>query len=222
MLGSNTDTRRKMRTAATTKTRKGSASDHLSLISRNKVTPQDAQRVLTAAFTADDYIDCIKDLPSLEINPQAYVDGLDHVSSRLSMLAGSVLTAVPHQIIDTLPPGSEIYHRCLRALRKACGIYGILPASYLMSQGLTLVTTSAMKRPFASGGFSDVWKARSDDGLIFAIKHIRTYETDDLKHMKKVPRVCRYQPVGIAHTSPIPRNTAKRSPSASGSGTKTF
>lgn len=101
-----------------------------------------------------------------------------------------MLTDVPHQMINTLPPGSETYYRCLRALRKACGIYGILPTSFRMQTGLTLVTTGNMKRPFASGGFSDVWKAKSDDGQIFAIKHLRTYETDNLTYAKKVHRVC--------------------------------
>jgi len=45
-----------------------------------------------------------------------------------------------------------------------------------MSQGLTLVTTNTMKRPFASGGFADVWKARNDNGHIFAVKCLRIYE----------------------------------------------
>jgi len=146
--------------------------------------------VLTAALSAHDYIDCIKNLTGWEIDPQAYVDGLDQVCPRLPVPMGVMLTAVPHQMINTLEHGSEVYYRCLRALRKTCGIYGILPASFCMSQGLNLVTTGKMKRPFASGGFSDVWKARGDDGQIFAIKHIRTYETDDLKNVEKVLRVC--------------------------------
>lgn len=169
--------------------------------------------MLTAALSAHDYIDCIKNLTGWKIDPQAYVDGLDQVCPRLSMPAGVMLTAVPHQMINTLEHGSEIYYRCLRALRKTCGIYGILPASFCMSQELTLVTTGKIKRPFASGGFSDVWKARDNDGRIFAIKHIRTYETDDLAHMKKVLRVC-HTTFSIPHRSSVPRNIVKRSPSA--------
>ena len=198
---------------ATLRTPRRSASVHLSLISQKKVSPQDAQEVLAAAFSAHDYIDCIRNLTGWQIDPQEYIDGLDQVCSRLSMLVGIMLTAVPHQMINTLEPGSEVYYRCLRALRKTCGIYGILPASFRMPQGLTLVTTGKMKRPFASGGFSDVWKARNDDGQIFAIKHLRTYETDDLTHVKKVPCVC-YTALSIPHRSSVPRNTAKRSPSA--------
>ncbi|KAF9646106.1 kinase-like protein [Thelephora ganbajun] len=143
-----------------------STSDYLSLISKNEVSCRDAQRVLTAVFAAHDYIDCLRDLPGWSIDPQAYIDGLD-------------------RIIDTLSPGSEFYHRCLRALRKTCGIYGFLPSSHIMPPGLILVTATNMKRPFASGGFSDVWRARGSGGQIFAIKHLRTYEVDDLQDVGK-------------------------------------
>jgi len=119
------------------------------------------------------------------IDPRVYIDGLDQVGPCLSMLMSGALIAVPHQTIDTLTPGSEIYDRRLRALRKACGIYGILPSSRVVLQGLTLVVTDTTKCPFASGGF-----ARNDIGQIFVIKHLRTYEADDLRHVKEVLRVC--------------------------------
>jgi len=170
----------------------GSASVHLSRISERTVSPQEAQQVLTAAFTAPDYIECIKNLTVWEINPQAYIDGLDQVCSRPLVLITSTLTTAPHQIIDTLAPGSEIYKCSLRALIKVCGIYGILPSSHLVPPGLTLTT----KRPFASGGFSDVWKARNDSGQVFSVKKLRTYEAVDLGQVKKVLRVfhsaCQY------------------------------
>lgn len=161
----------------------------LSLISQKKVSPQDAREVLTTALAAHDYTDCIENLAERRIDPQAYVDGLDHVRSRPSVLVGAFLRPFL-QTMTTLPPGSLIYYPSLRALRKTCGIYETLPASYRVPQGLTLVTIGQMKRPFASGGFSDVWKARNDDGQIFAIKHLRTYETDDLTDAKKVPCLC--------------------------------
>jgi len=59
-----------------------------------------------------------------------------------------------------------------------------------MPPGLTLVTAGTMKRPFASGGFSDVWKARNDSGQVFAIKNYLNYGVDNLNHVKKVLRVC--------------------------------
>ena len=141
---------------------------------------------MTAAFDANDYADCIKNLAGWEIDPQAYVDGLDQVRSHLPMFVGAVLITVPHQIISTLPSGSDDYYRSLRALRRACGIHGVLPASFEVPQGLTLVTPNGLKRPFASGGFSDVWKARNDKGEIFAIKHLRAYERDSIAYAKKM------------------------------------
>jgi hypothetical protein len=189
-----------------------SASDNLSLISENKVSPQDAQQVLHAAFTAEDYVHCVKNLNERNIDPQAYIDSLDRVRSRPPILMKNTSTAIPYQIIDELPPGSGIYHRCLRALRKACGIYGILPSSHLMSEGLTLVVTGDHKnRPSASGGFSDVWKARDDAGHIFAIKKFRTYEFDEDDYLKKVRTSDRS--LIIPRQSLFSRDFAKRSSS---------
>ena len=84
----------------------------------------------------------------------------------------------------------DIRKRSLRALRKACGIYGILPVSHLVPPGLT--TTG--RRPFASGGFADVWKARNAGNQTFAVKRIRIYEVDNLEDMKKVLRICYSMP----------------------------
>ena len=63
-----------------------SASIPLSLISQNVVSPRDARRVLTDAFTADDYLECIADLTKLDVDPQAYIDGLDRVGPVYSHL----------------------------------------------------------------------------------------------------------------------------------------
>ena len=168
------------------KTPRKSASIHLSRISQNTVSPREAQQVLTDAFAADDYIEGMENLTRWKIDPQGYIDGLDRVCARLFILIGSTLTTVPRQLIDTLVPGSEIYHRSLRALRRAYGIYGLLPTSHLISEQLSLEPVGRMKRPFACGGYFDVWKARNDSGQIFAIKEFRTYEGDNLQHVRKV------------------------------------
>lgn len=183
---------------------RNSAADHLRRISRG--VPRDPQRVLTAAFTATDYPDCIRNLAQLQIDPQAYINGLDQVGSRLSVLVSDPLTPLLHQILDTLSPELDIYKRCLRALRKACGIYGLLPASHFLPPGLTTVN----KRPYASGGFADVWKARSRDNQAFAVKCLRIYEVDNLVEMNKVLRLCCQAPTRISHCKTAPRNTAKR------------
>ena len=87
-----------------------------------------------------------------------------------------------------------------------------------MPQGLTLVSTGRLKHPFASNGFSDMWKA-GNDGQIFAIRSIRTYEVDDFTHMKKVLWVCllvRQYLTGALS----PRSTVKWLPSVGELGTK--
>ena len=91
---------------ATSKTPRRSASVNLSLISQKRVAPQDVQEVLTTTFSAHDYIDCIKNLTGWQIDPQAYVDGLDQVCSRLSMLVG-ILTAIP-LASDDKHPGARV------------------------------------------------------------------------------------------------------------------
>ena len=43
-------------------------------------TSQDASQVLAAAFEADDYLECIKDLRARNIEPLSYINSLDKVS----------------------------------------------------------------------------------------------------------------------------------------------
>ena len=173
--------------AATTPRRSAALQSALiSDISQGKVSPQDAEHVLTAAFTAEDYSNCIKDLRRCGIDPQAYIEGLDRVGFRTLVCMTSTLTPTILQIINTLSPTSEIYHSGLLALQKACGIYGLLPPSCIKSEPLTLITTSSMKRPFASGGFSDLWKARDTNGWAYAVKQFRVHMADSLERVKKV------------------------------------
>jgi len=58
------------------------------------------------------------------------------------------------QSLDTIPSNSEVFHKCLRALRKLCGRTGQLPSSYKISE-TNLVREGY--HPVASGGFSDLW-----------------------------------------------------------------
>ena len=52
--------------------------------------------MLTAAFTATDYLDCLKNLAGCRIDPQAYIDGLDQVGSYLPVFMTSPLMADIH------------------------------------------------------------------------------------------------------------------------------
>jgi len=42
---------------------------------------QDIQGVLTTAFDAKDYLDCIKNLRAQNVDPLSYIDSLDKVGS---------------------------------------------------------------------------------------------------------------------------------------------
>lgn len=65
-----------------TPSRSVSTASYLRSIADEDLTaPQVITRILTDAFAADDYSDYIKDLSSINIEPQAYIDGLDKVSS---------------------------------------------------------------------------------------------------------------------------------------------
>ena len=110
-------------------------------------------------------------------------------------LSTGSLTPDVRQILDTLSPELDIYRRCLGALRNVCGIYRLLPTSHRIPPGLT----TEGKRPVTSGSYADVWKARSRDNQIFAVKHIRTYEVDDLKDVKKVLRLRYSSLIVISH-----------------------
>ena len=91
---------------APTTTPRRSASDQLSLISKNKVSAQEAQQVLIAAFTAKDYVDCVKNLNGRKIDPQAYIDGLDRVRSRPPMLTKEHVSSYP--ISDNRHPATRV------------------------------------------------------------------------------------------------------------------
>ena len=73
----------------------------------------------------------------------------------------------------------------------ACGIYELLPTtSHQVSKALTLMATrSGKQRPVVSGASFDLWKVGNEDGHIFAVKRLRVYESDDVRHMKKVIQI---------------------------------
>jgi len=66
--------------------RAGSAAGYLGFIADGGLTsPREITRTLTDALGASDYSTCIKDLKSVDINPQEYIHGLDKVRPRSVM-----------------------------------------------------------------------------------------------------------------------------------------
>ena len=89
------------------------------------------------------------------------------------------------QIIDSLPTDSGLRKRCIRALRKTCGLYGILPTSYTVG---SIDKPGGRQRPFASGGSTDVWKLadKTNRDVVSAVKQLRVYHFDPVEEIKKV------------------------------------
>ncbi|KAF9789522.1 kinase-like domain-containing protein [Thelephora terrestris] len=139
----------------TPRLRVDSSAKYLRAIANGDITaPQEVVELLTKALGAKDYAECVKDLPSHNIDPQSYIDELD-------------------KAINILTPESDIHERCVRALRKTCGVYGLLPDSHEVKFVLT-----AGEHAVASGGFSDIWKATDEDGEVFAVKVLRMYQNN--------------------------------------------
>ena len=169
-----------------TSTHPASASISLRKIANWDGRPQNISQVLNTAFEASDYLDCIKDLRGQNIDPPSYINNLDKVSPYSISNHRAWFVTVCCQIIDTLSSDLELQKRCIRALRKTCGLYGILPASYTVTSALT----SPGQRAFASGGFSDVWRLTDENNhdLVFAVKSLRVYEQDPFEKINKVWR----------------------------------
>jgi len=83
---------------------------------------------------------------------------------------------------DGLPDTKTKLHR---ALRKTCAEAGVLPTSYYLDDKQIKKLNDV---PFASGGYSDVWRASYKEENV-SIKAFRVYTTDNLKHLTKVLRV---------------------------------
>lgn len=75
-----------------------------------------------------------------------------------------------------------------RALRKTCAEVGILPSSYYLDESQIKKLNEV---PFASGGYSDVWRA-THQGDNVSIKAFRVYATDNIKQLTKVLNVLSY------------------------------
>lgn len=56
--------------------------------------------------------------------------------------------------VENLSP--ELFQRALHSLRCICGKRGVLPKSYVISEGLSRTG----EREFASGGYAGVWKGQ--------------------------------------------------------------
>ena len=173
-------------------TQETSASVFLTKVAAWDGTSQDIEQTLTAAFDAKDYLDCIRDLRGRNIDPLSYIDSLDKVSLDPIQRQHVRFMTIWQQIIDSLPADSELRKRCLRALRKTCGICEMLPTSHEVP---FMLKNPDRQRPLVQGGFSDVWKLSDerDQDQVFAVKKLRVYGED--KKINKVEEFIVVDPV---------------------------
>jgi hypothetical protein len=144
----------------------------------------DIDQLLTTAFGAKDYPESIKDLKARGIEPLSYINTLDKVCLHSIPSHQASLLTTMRKAFDILPADSDMQRRCLRALRKTCGLHGILPDSYKVTYPLSKLPN---QRPFARGGFCDVWKMIDPtNDKAYAVKMLRVYEQDPIPIINKV------------------------------------
>ena len=140
--------------------------------------------MLAAAFEAGDYLDCVKNLRTLNINPLSYINKLDEVSSHSIEWRSADSKDVPRQITDSLKSDSDLWKQCVQELSRACGIYGILPTSH----EINLTLDEPQGKPFKSNDFSSIWKFIGDEShdQVFAIKSFQTSDLHSVEELSKV------------------------------------
>ena len=85
------------------------------------------------------------------------------------------------QTLDQIGISQHSGKTYLKYLQRLCGASGILPASFMLTDGFDHIE----QRPFTSGGFADVYKATYKGQLVVA-KALKTTAVDDLENVHKV------------------------------------
>lgn len=82
-------------------------------------------------------------------------------------------------MIDNLPDDSDLRKRSILALRKMCGVYGIIPASYFVK---------FVEGAFAAEGSCDVRKCTvtGNTNKVVAVRVLRICESDFVDEVGKV------------------------------------
>jgi hypothetical protein len=106
------------------------------------------------------------------------VEILDQVSRSMAFGAPSL---IPWQAFETPNMDLDIRRKSVRILRRVCGSQTILPRSCIFSDNIS----KEGDIPFASGGFTDVWKGRQNHNRV-CIKAFRAYTAEDLSKIKQV------------------------------------
>ena len=112
---------------------------------------------------------------------------VDYVDKVRRCLVFVYIHSKPVQALDLLEPSSNAFRKCSRELERICGANGMLPTSCMpSSQSLNIDA-----EPFASGGFSRVFRGTLDGSRV-CIKQISVSTKDPAEKATKVRRQSRH------------------------------
>ena len=91
------------------------------------------------------------------------------------------------QLIDSLPTNMPDQKRCKRALRRTCGVQGILPTRYTVHYKFPEIDRRG--KPDGKGGQAEVWKLTAEEGGKFAVKifDVKPWSDGKAKKVRSFP-----------------------------------
>ena len=119
-----------------------------------------------------------------EDQAKEFADKLDQVrlvGSDRSLLPLEFLRRILSQTLNQTGISQSSGKSYLKHLQRLCGASGILPASFMLTDGFDHID----QRPFANGGFADVYKATYKGQMVVA-KALKTTSMDDLENVHRV------------------------------------
>ena len=113
---------------------------------------------------------------------QVRLVGSNRIIRSLELSRGILL-----QALDQIGISRSSGKAYLKHLQRLCGASGILPASFMLTDGFDHID----RRPFANSGFADVYKATHKGQLVVA-KVLKTTSMDDLENVHRVSSLIFY------------------------------
>ena len=134
-----------------------------------------------------------------EDQAKEFADKLDQVclvGSGRSLWSLEFLRRILSQTLNQIGISRSSGKSYLKCLQRLCGASGILPASFMLTDGFDHID----QRPFMFGGFTVVYKATYKGQLVVA-KALKTTSMDDLENVHRVSRLVFYVVAQHTHGS---------------------
>lgn len=110
-----------------------------------------------------------------------FANKLDEVCSREIGIAFPHSSDISFQVLSQIGIGQQLGKTYLKYLWELCGVSGVLPASFMLTDGLEDIES----KPFTSGGFADIYRATYNGRPVVA-KVLKTTPMSELKEVQKV------------------------------------